>query len=163
MFNGNYHYAVLIGIIDNKIILTKRSDNLKSFAGHVCLPGGRFEVGDINLTNTAIREFSEEVMFNGNIVPLFCLTPEFSPTATSNLYPIIAKLDGDVQGFNLDEVQKLFYLDINDLSDTLFSINQEYPSIMHNLCFNYADEYVWGVTASILKKICMFKDVIYEK
>ncbi len=159
---NDYHYAVLIGVIDNKIVLTKRSNNLKKFAGHVCLPGGKHECFDIDLVATAIREFNEEVYFTGNIEPLFCLLPEFSPTATSNLYPVVAKLYGTISGYNQDEVQRLFYLDLTDLNDCLFDINSEYPNIIHNLCFKYCDEYIWGVTASILKKICVLKELIYE-
>ena len=152
------HAAVLIAVYQNSIILTKRARTLRTFAGHICLPGGMYEVEDDDLTTTAIREFHEEVNFVGTVDPLFCLVPEFSPTAIHNIHPIVAKLNGQINNFNQDEVEKLFLLKLSDLSDNLFMINKELPHIIHNWCFNYADEYIWGVTASILKKLCLYKD-----
>lgn len=142
--------AVLIGILDNKIILTKRSAELRSFTGQVCLPGGKFDQTDSSIVSTAIREFSEEVYFTGNIEPLFCLLPETSVVFKQVVYPVVARLDGVINGFNIAEVAKLFSISLDELNLTRFSINPDHPNIKHNQCFWHDGELVWGLTAHIL-------------
>ena len=44
-----------------QVLLTKRAASLRSYAGDVCLPGGKYEQLDDNLVNTALRETKEEV------------------------------------------------------------------------------------------------------
>ena len=44
-----------------QVLLTKRASSLRSYAGDVCLPGGKYEQSDHNLVNTASRETKEEV------------------------------------------------------------------------------------------------------
>lgn len=156
----NSHSAVLVGVLKDSIILTKRSSSLRTFTGHICLPGGGYEARDENFTNTAIREFSEEIYFQGEILPILCLTPEFSPVAKHQIYPVVAKLDGEVSGFNTDEVEKVLYLKLNHLAPELFKLNSKMPRIMHNWCFEYDGEFVWGLTAQILKTLCLYKENI---
>ena len=42
------------------ILLTKRSDHLKSHAGQISFPGGKFDELDKTLLETALREWEEE-------------------------------------------------------------------------------------------------------
>lgn len=147
--------AVLLGIYNNEtIVLTKRSSNLRSFSGHVCLPGGGIDKADLDPTAAAIREFREEIEYSGLIEPLLCLQKAFSPGAEHFIYPVIAKLDGEIHGFNANEVEKIIYLRLSDLKNELFRINNKLPNIKYSWCFTYADEFVWGLTAYILKTYC---------
>lgn len=148
--------AVLIGILDKQIILTKRSADLRSFTGHVCLPGGKQDHDDLDITATAIREFNEEVYFEGSITPLFCMFPECSVVSQQRVYPIIAQLDGVVSGANPDEVARLFYLPLDFLQPKIFSIHPEYPHIQHNLYFQHENEMVWGLTSYILYNFSVY-------
>lgn len=145
--------GVLIGIYEEYIILTKRSAQLRSFTGHVCLPGGKYDFSDHSIVDTAVREFYEEVFFSGNVNPLFCMMPESSIKTGQYVYPVVALLDGgSVRGFNQDEVEKLIFLKYEDLKESIFKINSDYPQIKHNKCFDYEGEFVWGLTAHILFK-----------
>lgn len=154
--------AVLIGVLDKQIILTRRAADLRSFTGQVCLPGGKFDSGDINFSATAQREFREEVYFAGDIQPLFSLLPECSVVSRQKIYPLVAKLNGEIQGFNPSEVARLFYLPLDVLQPELFTINPEYPHIQHNLCFNYDNEFVWGLTAYILYHFSIYHKKYFE-
>lgn len=142
--------AVLLGILDRNIVLTKRAAGLRTFTGHVCLPGGQMDAGDNGIVGAAIREFNEEVYFTGSIEPVFCLLPEVSVVTSQAVYPLIAYLDGKIKGFNEDEVQKLFLLPFNELHPEKFRINPDYPQIKHNKCFTHDGELIWGLTAHIL-------------
>ena len=149
--------AVLLGIIDSNIILTKRAANLKSFTGHVCLPGGRSEIADNqDMVLTALREFNEEVNFNGKIEPKLCMLPECSIVSSQAVYPVIATLSGTVSGFNPDEVEKLIMFPTSALSPEKFNINPEYPNIKHNKLINFEDDIIWGLTAHILYKFSLY-------
>ena len=44
-----------------KILFTKRSEQLKTHSGEVSFPGGKWEEGDLNLYQTALRESNEEI------------------------------------------------------------------------------------------------------
>ena len=44
-----------------KILFTKRSEKLKTHSGEVSFPGGKWEEGDLNLYQTALRESNEEI------------------------------------------------------------------------------------------------------
>ena len=152
--------AVLIGIIDDNIVLTKRSANLRSFTGHVCLPGGGFEPEyDCIASDAATREFNEELIFAGEVEQICCMLPEYSIVSSQVVYPVVARLDGIISAFNLDEVDKLIYLPITKLKQGLFSMNPQYPNIKHNKCFEHEGEFVWGLTAHILYK---FMDILIE-
>lgn len=150
-------FAVLVGIYNNTIVLTKRAANLRSFAGHVCFPGGMIEAGDLSATEAAIREFGEELQFEGIIKPVFCLERVYSPTANSVVYPIVARLDGKIGGFNISEVERIIYLPLIKLEHGLFVVNPDFPNIRHNWCFNYEVDFIWGLTAYILKNFCEYK------
>lgn len=152
----------MIGIYADCIVLTKRSANLRSFTGHVCLPGGQFDLVDNGIVDTAVREFSEEINFTGEITPIFCMLPECSVVSGHAVYPVVAKLEGSIEGFNLDEVDKIIYLNKDDLTETLFQINPNYPNIVHNKCFYYANEFTWGLTAHILYKFTLNYKSFFE-
>ena len=59
--------GVLILLIKDKddeeyqILFTKRSEQLKTHSGEVSFPGGKWEEGDLNLYQTALRESNEEI------------------------------------------------------------------------------------------------------
>ena len=57
--------AVLIPIVERndglKVILTKRSNNLKQHPGQISFPGGKSEKTDKSLVATALRETREEI------------------------------------------------------------------------------------------------------
>ena len=44
-----------------KILFTKRSEQLKTHSGEVSFPGGKWEEGESNLYQTALRESNEEI------------------------------------------------------------------------------------------------------
>lgn len=155
--------GVILGINDGNIILTKRSSSLRSFTGHVCLPGGKYDDGDDSIIATALREFHEEVQFSGEVVPLFCMEPESSVVSGHEVFPIIAQLNGNVYGYNSAEVEKIISLRLDDLNESIYQINPEYPQIKHNKCFSYDGEFVWGLTAHILFKFTKYYKQFFEK
>ena len=67
--------GVFIGILnfgkyvdDPHIVFTQRSTQLSSHSGEVSFPGGKWEEGDKDLFDTALRESNEEINLNCNDV-----------------------------------------------------------------------------------------------
>lgn len=63
--------AVLIPIVDRRdptILLTQRARHLKQHAGQVAFPGGKREVEDTDLLQTALRESAEEIALQASDV-----------------------------------------------------------------------------------------------
>lgn len=70
------------------IPLTERVVYDGAHSGQVSLPGGKFEAGDLNLMNTAIRECYEEIGVN-EIDVLGKLTPLYIPVSRFLVHPFI--------------------------------------------------------------------------
>jgi len=144
--------AVLVPIYvkDQKLLFTKRTENLTHHQGQISFPGGRFDDSDGNLIETALRETEEEVgIKRESIHVLGSLNPLLS-TSMHYVYPLVAFIDEDVElVINPEEVQETFFADIqqlllpeNNLSGTF--ANQEY------MYFNVGKYKIWGLTHLIL-------------
>ncbi len=144
--------AVLVPIFTKgqKILFTKRTENLTHHQGQISFPGGRYDDLDGNLVETALRETKEEVgIKRRSIHVLGSLNPLFS-TSMHYVYPLVAFIDEDVELIiNPEEVQETFFADIqqlflpeNHLSGTFN--NQEY------MYYNVGKYKIWGLTHLIL-------------
>ncbi|GER31772.1 nudix hydrolase homolog 15 [Striga asiatica] len=118
---GPYRAAVLICLFegergDLRVILTRRSLNMSSHSGEVVLPGGKWEEGDHNDCETALREANEEIGLEPSAVevvtilePFYSAVMGFSRRIT--IFPVIAIM-WDKTGFkpnpNPTEVESVF-------------------------------------------------------
>ena len=62
-----------------KVLLTQRAMHLKTHAGEVAFPGGRWDSIDTDLLQTALREASEEVGLQAEAVKPIATLPTASP------------------------------------------------------------------------------------
>jgi len=73
--------AVLVPIVDHgseaTVLLTKRSETLRSHTGQVAFPGGRIDPGDPTPEATALRETAEEVGLDSGFVELVGRMPDY--------------------------------------------------------------------------------------
>ena len=67
-----------------KIIMTEKPQSMKFHAGEISFPGGKFDVDDSDLLDTALRETSEEIGLNiskdqviGQLTPVRTLNSGF--------------------------------------------------------------------------------------
>ncbi len=145
-------------------IVTRRQEYDGSHSGQISFPGGKKELDDTNLLDTAIRECYEEIgVHAGNFEFLKELTPLFVPVSQFLITPYI--LYSHNKSFNYmrseREVAAIHELDLLDLfqSEVVhvnIQINTDFT--MKNVAhFKQGDILIWGATALILNEL---KDIL---
>jgi 8-oxo-dGTP pyrophosphatase MutT (NUDIX family) len=162
--------AVMILIHENDIVLTKRSEYLTSHPSQICFPGGRYDNEDLSLWNTAARECSEELGIAVNLFDLIVALPHFDTRTGYRIYPFVATVDRPNLTFvvNKYEVEEVIRIPIDYvLDDGIYQWNEVHSSDIQESQlksyrgfwgFQYGEHYVWGATASILKRLAWLVD-----
>ncbi len=153
--------AVLIPLVRRKngvnILLTKRSENLKSHPGQVCFPGGKVDDGDMSPSETAIRECNEElgiepekILIHGMMSPIKVPTGFF-------LIPVVGEVESDYRlRLHFDEVELAFEVPFTHFMDIENYIARKIHYLGRNHRFfeiKHDSHYIWGATAKILRKL----------
>lgn len=149
--------AVLIPVTlgDNPVvILTLRATGLSSHAGEVALPGGKYDLEDGTLLQTALRETEEEIGLSSKDVDV-----------VGNLKPFISKHGLQVTPFvglvpehvkltpNHHELETIFRVPVNYLlTDPRISTNVifRHGMTLRVPTYYYEGHKIWGLTAVIL-------------
>jgi len=153
--------AVLIGLVEREagltVLLTRRSDTLRSHTGQVALPGGRQDPGE-RPWETALREAHEEVGLEPRFVNLVGLS---TPYHTGSGY-LITPVVGFVRpGFTLQpnpgEVADIFETPFGFLMDpaNYEEHERELPTGEKRRFYaaTHDERYIWGATAGILRAL----------
>jgi 8-oxo-dGTP pyrophosphatase MutT (NUDIX family) len=153
--------AVLIPIVARanglQVVLTERSAALRKHAGQIAFPGGRIDGSDGGPLGAAIREAEEEIGLTASqITPLGFLGPYFSTTGF-RISPVVALVD-DTAIFrpNPGEVERIFETPLSFLMDPANhqTHEREWKGAMRQyFAMPYGDNYIWGVTAGIIRML----------
>ncbi|WP_237153197.1 NUDIX hydrolase [Oryzibacter oryziterrae] len=159
--------AVLLGLFESeeglRLILTRRTDHLRSHAGQVALPGGRIDAGDASPLAAALREADEEIGLDPAAVePLGMLSP-YVTNSGYRVFPVVAQVAGaPVLVPNPDEVAEVFDVPLGFLMDPANHQIERRPWKGMERSY-YAMPYdrhrIWGVTAGILR---LFYDEVFR-
>ncbi|XP_051129069.1 nudix hydrolase 15, mitochondrial-like isoform X1 [Andrographis paniculata] len=159
--------AVLVCLFEGesgeiRVILTKRSSAMSSHSGEVALPGGRWEEGDENDAETALREAKEEIGLEPSAVEIITILEPYHTKRNIIVYPVVGVL-WDKNGFNpapnATEVESVF-----DVPLEMFLKNENRREQAGELMgykftvqlFDYQTKnttyVIWALTAAILIK-----------
>jgi len=153
--------AVLIGLVEREqglnVLLTRRSDNLRSHTGQVALPGGRQDPGE-RPWQTALREAHEEVGLEPHFVNLAGLSTPYQTGSGYLITPVVGFVRA---GFTLrpnpGEVADIFETPFGFLMDPANYEEQERELPTGEKRRFYAtthdERYIWGATAGILRAL----------
>jgi 8-oxo-dGTP pyrophosphatase MutT (NUDIX family) len=153
--------AVLIGLVQREagptVLLTRRSDTMRSHTGQVALPGGRIDPGE-RPWETALREAHEEVGLEPRFVSLLGLS---TPYQTGSGYLITPVVGFVRSGFELkanpDEVADIFETPFSFLMDlaNYEEHERELPTGEKRRFYaaTHDERYIWGATAGILRAL----------
>ncbi len=156
--DGKYRLASVLVVIYGKepiIVMTEKPKHMKFHAGEISFPGGKLDVNDSNLLETALRETSEEIGLTitreqvvGQLEPVVTLNSGFLILPFVSVINEIPKLEAN------SEVEKIFHIPLESFLKTM----AKDPDPTHNLIqemytFEYEHQIVWGASARILKQI----------
>jgi 8-oxo-dGTP pyrophosphatase MutT (NUDIX family) len=139
-----------------RVVLTRRSSQLRSHTGQVSLPGGRVEAGE-DPYSAALREAQEEIGLDRDKAQLIGrLSVQRTVVNPAPITPFVVAMPGRPQLHpNPDEVERVFTPSLVELMSKevyhaeLWGIPGEEPErSMH--VFEIDGETVWGATARIL-------------
>ena len=169
--------AVLVPLFEQdgetRVILTVRSDRLRSHQGEVAFPGGRLDPGE-EVAEGALREAHEEVGLDPGLVTVVAALTAM-PTVSSNtvMTPVVATLEGRPSLVaNPDEVDRVFDVALSELV-AAHAFHEEWWSVpgrrhLSDLpdgefpvwFFEVAGETVWGATArTLVELLCLVLEV----
>lgn len=141
----------------DSLILTKRSDQLRTHPGEICFPGGVWEEGDENYYATALRELNEELGINANRVTLIKELKIQKTLLGSIIHPWLAGIRSiHPYHLNAQEVVSVISIPMSLVQDP-----KNYRTFMierngrrYKTCeFTANEDWVWGATARIMQQL----------
>jgi 8-oxo-dGTP pyrophosphatase MutT (NUDIX family) len=91
--------AVLVAITDRAepgVLLTRRTDTLRTHAGQVAFPGGRIDPGDDGPVAAALREAEEEIGLPRHVPELVGIADRYRTVTGYDIVPVVAVVPPDL-------------------------------------------------------------------
>ena len=153
--------AVLIPVVERdgaaSVILTKRTENLRSHAGQIAFPGGRTDETDPTPEFTALRETEEEIGIGPDFVEVLGRMPDYFSGSGFRIVPVLSVVKpGFFLTINRDEVDDAFEVPLSFLMDPANHVResrmwQDRERFYYTMPFG--ERRIWGVTAGIIRTL----------
>jgi 8-oxo-dGTP pyrophosphatase MutT (NUDIX family) len=158
--HGRIDAAVLVALYVHEgelhAVFTRRRDDLRRHAGEISFPGGRQDVDEEDLRETALREAEEEIGLPREAVELVgALTP--TPTVATNyaIYPFVGLIEPGHRWLpSAAEVAEVLELSLPDLiagRERRRLVRRGLP--FRTDVYTVGDSVIWGATARILSDL----------
>jgi 8-oxo-dGTP pyrophosphatase MutT (NUDIX family) len=153
--------AVLIPIVDHggdaNVLLTKRTEKMRSHSGQVAFPGGAIDPTDASPEDAALRETTEEIGLGAGDIEIVGRMPDYVTGSGYRIAPVLGIVRPDYfLTLNEDEVDDAFEVPLSFLMDPAnhrreSRIWQERERFFYTMPFG--ERYIWGVTAGIIRTL----------
>ena len=151
--------GVLVPLIERPsgvhVVLTKRAAHLSSHPGQISFPGGKRDVGDVDISATALREAHEEIGLDSSLVQILGQLPAHETVTGFNVMPTVGWINAPwVVRADPGEVAEVFEV---PLSHVVKAQNFQIQTRIWRgqkrsyYCVPYGPYYIWGATARILR------------
>lgn len=150
--------AVLIPVVDRgeeaNVLLTKRTEKLRSHSGQVAFPGGAIDPTDASPEDAAVRETLEEIGLGFSDIEVVGRMPDYVSGSGYRIAPVLGIVRPDyLLTINEDEVDDAFEVPLSFLMDPAnhrreSRVWQEKERFYFTMPFG--ERYIWGVTAGII-------------
>lgn len=153
--------AVLIPVVDRGdeagVILTKRTEKLRSHSGQISFPGGRLDPTDPTPEFAALRETEEEIGLTSDYIEVVGRMPDYISGSGFRISPVLSVVKpGFRLTINEDEVDDAFEVPLSFLMDPAnhnreSGIWQDQERFFYTMPFG--ERYIWGITAGIIRTL----------
>lgn len=153
--------AVLVPLVERKeglsVLLTRRSDTLRSHTGQVAFPGGRLDPGE-TVWEAALREAEEEVGLDRAQVSLAGLSTPYRTGTGFLVTPVVGFVPPDLAlSPNPHEVADVFETPFGFLMDPSNYERRHYDTPdgqrRHFYAMTWENQLIWGATAGMLRAL----------
>lgn len=152
--------AVMVLITDEanpQLVFTLRAKHMTSHAGEVCFPGGRWELQDVTLLASALRETHEEIGLQASHLEVLGALPARTTRAGTKVTPFVAVIPANYDFVpNEQELDVVFTVPLLELlNDLQIRIDSyEYQNKKHHIpVYAYQDYEIWGFTAAVTAEL----------
>jgi 8-oxo-dGTP pyrophosphatase MutT (NUDIX family) len=153
--------AVLVPLVEHEtgmtVLLTRRSDTMRSHTGQVAFPGGRCDPGELPW-ETALREAHEEIGLEPGYVSLAGLSSAYQTGSGFDITPVVAFVrPGFTITPNPAEVAQVFETPLAFLMDPQ-NHERRFRDMddgqrRHFYAMPYEGQLIWGATAAMLRQL----------
>ncbi len=165
--NPGYRRSAVMMLFMNKngqphLLLTKRTDKVRTHKGQISLPGGGYDDEDEDILETAYRETYEEVGIGREKIELLGRFDDYVSIFGFHITCFVGTVDYPVEyNFSVDEID-----DHVEAPLSLFTEEKYYKTEQYNhegkdytmYFYNYQGHEIWGLTARFLtdfaRKVC---------
>ncbi|WP_224816555.1 CoA pyrophosphatase [Hasllibacter sp. MH4015] len=148
--------AVLIGVLGDDVILTKRASTLKHHPGQIAFPGGKLD-GDETPVEAALREAHEEIGLDPENVSILAELPPHETVTGYSVTPVLARIEADFDPLpEAGEVAEVFRVPLAFVMEpSNFAVEGRRWRGMRREYYvvPYGPYYIWGATARMLKSL----------
>ena len=153
--------SVLIPLLEAEgelfVMLTQRSEQLRSHAGQVSFPGGKQDLQDANSLETALRETHEEIGLPQEKVEIIGKLDQILSLHYYLVTPFVALIPEDFVPIpNEDEIEAVFKVPLSFFMNSERHWTEEYKTpiatiLAHHFEFEGFD--IWGLTAKLILRL----------
>ncbi len=147
--------AVLVGICEGQVILTKRASHLKHHPGQIAFPGGKLEPGETP-EQAALREAQEEIGLEASHVTPLLRLPSHETVTGFSITPILARVTPSRFTCDPSEVDEAFTVPLKHLLDPQnYQVHRRQwrGTWRAYYAVPWGPYYIWGATARILRTL----------
>lgn len=138
---------------DYSILLNKRSNSVDEHKGEIALPGGRWDEGDTDLLDTALRETHEEMGVRPSDVEVLGGLGDFATISNYAVSTFVGTIPAPYAFFPNEEVAEVIEAPVSYLLDTRGWRDDawmEEGRVHRRPAFGYEGHLVYGATGVIL-------------
>jgi len=153
--------SVLIPLLERegeaRLMLTRRSDQLRSHSGQVSFPGGKEDERDRSSLDTALRETREEIGLESRDVKIIGCLDQIISLHFYLVTPFVGLIPEDfIPNPNSLETESVFEVPLNFFMKSEHHWSEElnhrkFPVISHHFFFKQYD--IWGMTAKLILRL----------